>query len=181
MSHEHPSPARKGNGVGVRRVVDVTAPGDGSSSPETLRLSVYWRPPVWDLARSAYVADLDSVGESPRSFLGWLAQAVQLHVERSPRGRAEVADRMAEWIAATPSHRRSFNQSHPVPSFLVDQLEVAVVEDRRELGRLVARSGFVAESVFAAAEEARQRLGRDLPPPPAKLVNRPPHRRDSSS
>ena len=33
------------------------------------------------------------------------------------------------------------------------------------------------QAVIVAAEDARRRLGRELPPPPQKLSNRPPRRR----
>lgn len=149
---------------------------DGSVS-ETVRLSVYWKPAVWDLARSAYIADLDTEPDSPRSFLGWLARAVEQQTRRTPQSRAEIAEHVRAWLSAAPTHRKSFNQSHPLPLVLVDHLEMAVVADRQERGRVVARSGFVEEAVFAAAEQARERLGRGLPPAPAKLANRPPRGR----
>ena len=34
---------------------------------------------------------------------------------------------------------------------------------------MLARSAFAQEAVIAAAEEARRRLGRDLPPPPQSV------------
>lgn len=145
-------------------------------STETTRTSVYWKPAVWDLARSAYIADLDADPDSPGSFLEWLRRALEQHTRRSPAERAAAGERAAAWIAQAPSTRKSFNQSHPLPLELVDQLEVAIVDDRREQGRVVARGGFVEEAVVAAADQARRRLGRELPPAPAKLVNRPPRR-----
>jgi hypothetical protein len=39
------------------------------------------------------------------------------------------------------------------------------------LGRMLSRSGLAHEVVLAAAEEARRRLGRELPPAPARLPN----------
>lgn len=42
-------------------------------------------PGVWDLARSAHVADLYTDADSPGSFVGWLTQALELNVRRSPR------------------------------------------------------------------------------------------------
>jgi len=52
-------------------------------------------------------------------------------------------------------------------------MESAIVTDRQELGRVLSRSGFAHEAVLAAAGAARRRLGRDLPPAPARLPNRP--------
>jgi hypothetical protein len=75
------------------------------------------------------------------------------------------------------STRKSFNKKHDLPTSTIEAVEDAIVTDRQELGRVVARSAFAQEAVIAAADEARRRLGRDLPPPPQKLSNRPPRRR----
>jgi hypothetical protein len=50
------------------------------------------------------------------------------------------------------------------------------VADCQQLGRMLARSAFAQEAVIVVAEEARWRLGRELPPPPQKLSKRPPRR-----
>lgn len=73
--------------------------------------------------------------------------------------------------------RNSFNKKHDLPASTIEAVEDALVVDRQELGRMLARSAFAQEAVIAAAEEARRRLGRDLRPPPQKLSNRPPRRR----
>lgn len=59
-------------------------------------------------------------------------------------------------------------------------LESAVLEDRSTLGRVVSRSTFVREAASVAATQAEVRLGRELPPPPARLPNRPVLRPKSS-
>lgn len=41
-------------------------------SESTVWVGIYWERAVWDRARSAYVADLDSDPGSPGSFIGWL-------------------------------------------------------------------------------------------------------------
>ena len=142
----------------------------------TIPVGFYWKPGVWDLARSAYVADLDSDPESPGAFVGWLAQALELHARRSPQQRADLAG-AAERNPAQVSTRKSFNKKHDLSASTIEAVEDAIVADRQELGRVVARSAFAQEAVIAAAEEARRRLGRELPPPPQKLSNRPPRRR----
>ena len=73
--------------------------------------------------------------------------------------------------------RKSFNKKHDLPASTIAAIEDALVVDRQELGRMLARSAFAQEAVIAAAEEARRRRGRELPPPPQKLSNRPPRRR----
>ena len=48
------------------------------TSQTTISVGIYWKPGVWDLARSAYLADLDTDADSPGSFVGWLAQMLIL-------------------------------------------------------------------------------------------------------
>ncbi len=60
------------------------------TSQTTTPVGIYWKPGVWDLARSAYVADLDTDADSPGSFVGWLARALELHARRSPQQRAVI-------------------------------------------------------------------------------------------
>ena len=145
-------------------------------SQTTIPVGIYWKPGIWDLARSAYVADLDTDAESPGAFVGWLAQALELHVRRSPQQRAELAA-SAEQHPAQVSTKKSFNKKHDLAASTIEAVEDAIVTDRQELGRVVARSAFAQQAVIAAADEARRRLGRELPPPPQKLSNRPPRRR----
>jgi signal transduction histidine kinase len=154
----------------TREVIRVT-------SGTTIPVGIYWKPGVWDLARSAYVADLDTNADSPGSFVGWLAQALELHARRSPQQRAELAAAGEKHPALVSVTRKSFNKKLDLPASTIEALEVALAADRQELGRMLARSAFAQEAVIAAAEEARRRLGRDLPPPPQKLSNRPPRRR----
>jgi signal transduction histidine kinase len=146
------------------------------TSQTTIPVGIYWKPGVWDLARSAYVADLDTDPESPGAFVGWLARALELHARRSPQQRVELAAAAGQHPAQV-STRKSFNKKHDLPASTIEAVEDAVVADRQELGRVLARSAFAQEAVIAAADEARRRLGRDLPPPPQKLSNRPPRRR----
>lgn len=146
------------------------------TSQTTIPVGIYWKPGIWDLARSAYVADLDTDPESPGAFVGWLARALELHARGSPQKRADLVA-AAEQHPAQVSTRKSFDKKHDSPASTIEVVEDTVVADRQELGRVVARSAFAQEAVIAAAEEARRRLGRDLPPPPQKLSNLPPRHR----
>jgi hypothetical protein len=148
----------------------------GGEMEETVPVGIYWHPAVWDLARSAYVADLDTDTDSPGSFVGWLDHVLERHASRSAAERAALAE--ADRADATDATtRRSFNKAHQLRESTVQAVEAAILADRRECGRYSSRSGFAKEAVVVAAEEARGRYGRDLPPPPAKLSNRPPRRR----
>lgn len=134
------------------------------------QLGVYWPRSTWDLARSAYVADLDTDSDSPNVFAGWLTRAIERHIARTPAVRAKIADQIPE-----AAEGRGSSKGHRVGRAVINALEAAIVDDRH-YGRIVSRSAFVLEAVHAAGEEARARLGRPLPPPPAKLSNSPPRR-----
>lgn len=146
-------------------------PTSGQGASYVSQLGVYWPRATWDLARSAYVADLDSDPDSPVVFTAWLARAIEQHAVRTSSARAKVASRMPQ-----AKQGRGVSKGHRVGQATIEALEDAIVADRQH-GRLVSRSAFVLEAVHAAADAARARLARPLPPPPAKLSNRPPRRR----
>ncbi len=156
------------------------AAGGRQTSPEvsaetgakTERTGIYWKPSLWALARSAYVADLDHDPGSPDAFVAWLGRALEQHAARTPAQRVAIAeDPQLQNVTGT-----GVNRSHPLEVRTIELVEEAVIADRGELGRVVSRSAFAAEAVVAAAHAARERLGRPLPPPPARLSNRPPRR-----
>lgn len=133
------------------------------------QLGVYWPPESWDLARSAYVADLDADPDSPAGFASWLGRALEQHAARTPAERAAIGEQLSERATG-----RGTSRGHRVGQAVIDAVAQAIIEDRRELGRVVSRSGFAVEAVAAAASQARGRLGHPLPPPPRRLANRPP-------
>lgn len=145
-------------------------------SDDKALVGIYWERAVWDRARSAYVADLDLDPDSPDAFVGWLDSAIERHSRRTPDGRAELAEATA--IPPAPSSK-SFSKSHPLRQATIDAMEDAIVDDRQQLGRMIGRSGFVREATLAAAAQTQRDLGRDLPPAPARLPNRPARRRTS--
>lgn len=134
-------------------------------------MSIYWRREVHELARSAYVADLDATPAGPEFFVDWMRRALEEHVDLTPKARSEIADKLPEI-----SDRRSFNQTYPMPVDLIAQVEAAVAKDRRELGRVASRSAFALDAFRVAADKARARRGGTLPPPPNHLPNRRPRR-----
>lgn len=150
------------------------------TSQTAVPVGIYWKPGVWDLARSAYVADLDTDPESPGSFVGWLARALELHARCSPQRRAGLAAAGENHPALVSVTRKCFNRKHDLPASTMEAVEDALVVDRQEFGRMLARSAFAQEAVVAAAVDSRRRLGRELPPPPQKLSNRPPRRRPAT-
>lgn len=143
---------------------------------ETERIGIYWKPSVWALARSAYVADLDHDPDCPDAFVTWLGRTLEQYAARTPAQRVGISeDPQLQDVAGV-----GVNRSHPLRVRTVELVEEAVILDRGEFGRVVSRSAFAAEAVVAAAQAARERLGRPLPPPPARLGNRPPRRRSAS-
>lgn len=70
----------------------------------------YWDPHTWELARSAYVADLDNDPNAPEAFIGWIFQAIEQHAHRGVPGRARLR---AEQSSAK-SGPRGFNRHHPL-------------------------------------------------------------------
>ena len=139
---------------------------------ETTPVSVYWDGPAWQLARSAYVADLDTVPDGPGSFVAWLQDAVERHAARSPAARARLATDLP-----AVSDERGFQRAHPLPPATVEAFEQAILADRQQTGRVLARSAFIREAVLLAAATARQRYGRDLPSVDGRLPTRPVRRR----
>lgn len=142
-----------------------------STTTGKVAVGTYWEPATWDLARSAYIADLDTDPTSPGSFVGWLQQALRSHLDRTTAARTA--------LQIVPPQRKQnqgpakLNKTFPLEAGLVEDLEAAIVDERVN-GRVISRSGFVHEAVTVAAGKARIRLGKDLPPPPARLPNRPP-------
>lgn len=143
----------------------------GATGAEVGKMSIYWRREVHELARSAYVADLDATPAGPEFFVDWMRRALEEHAELSPKARAKLADKLPEI-----SDHRSFNQTYPMPADLIAQVEAAVAQDRRELGRVASRSAFALDAFLVAVAKARGRRGGTLPPPPNQLPNRRPRR-----
>ncbi|MGY2872838.1 hypothetical protein ACVW00_000028 [Marmoricola sp. URHA0025 HA25] len=143
----------------------------GGTESGMVRTGIYWQRQVYDLARSAYVADLDATPAGPEFFVDWLRRALDEHAELTPKARADRASDLPE---VTPG--RGFNQMYPLPVELLEQVKEAILGDRREFGRVSSRSAFVREAVLVAAETARRRRGGTLPPPPNQLPNRRPRR-----
>ncbi|RHW23726.1 hypothetical protein D0Z08_28370 [Nocardioides immobilis] len=144
-----------------------------SREPKTERVGIYWRRDLWDLARSAYVADLDDDPSAPGAFLRWLHRAIERHAARTPAERAAFAETTASGTRSGGGLRTS----HPLSTTTIGLIQDAIVGERRHSGRVISRSAFVQEAAVAAAALTRQRRGRRaLPPPPARLTNRPPRR-----
>lgn len=148
-------------------MTDASPAGDDSM----VRTGIYWHREVYDLARSAYLADLDADPPGPEFFVEWLRRALDAHSALAPGARAERIADLGEVAAG-----RGFSQMYPLPQELLDQVAHAIVEDRQQLGKATSRSAFAREAVLVAVGQARRRRGGTLPPPPHRLPNRRPRR-----
>jgi hypothetical protein len=74
---------------------------------DLISTGIYWDRATWDLARSAYIADLDTDPDGPGSFVGWLDRALDRHTARSPSARVDLAAAAAQTPPTAPSSRRS--------------------------------------------------------------------------
>lgn len=74
------------------------------------------------------------------------------------------------------THKNFIKKCH-LPASTIQAVDDALVTDRRDTRRMLVGSALAQEAAIAAADEARWRLGRVLPPPPEELSNRPPRRR----
>ncbi len=108
------------------------------TSQTTIPVGIYWKPGVWDLARSAYVADLDTDPDSPGAFVGWLAQALERHARRSRNSGPTCRGRRSP--PRQVSTRKSFSKKHDLPASTIEAVEDAIITDRQELGRAIGRS-----------------------------------------
>jgi hypothetical protein len=134
----------------------------------TARLGLYLRQATLEGAKSAYVADLDTLPDPPTSFARWIAAALDTHAGRTPADRAKLA-------AAHPDPeegKRGVNRAFILPVDTIATMEETTGIDRRA-GRMQSVSQLAAEALRIAIEEARVRNGGSLPRPPKRLPNKP--------
>lgn len=125
-------------------------------------LSVWWNRQTWDRARAAFVAELDEDLPGPGTLLGWILEAVDAHVARTPAARLELAGRAEDG-------GEGFSKVHLVSLETLQTIESALVSDRQVGRRHLSRSAWLREAVNAAADQTEQRRGEPLPPPPKRL------------
>lgn len=119
--------------------------------------SAWWDPETWARVKSAVVFDREHQRSAPKTFIGWMHQAIERHAARSARSRARLD------LPPRPvlSEREGLRRSHPLRVETREVLERAVAD--RELGRDVSLSVWIHEAVTAAISDAKRRAGRRLP------------------
>jgi len=141
-------------------------------------VGVYWEHHAWQQARSAYLVDLDSDPASPDVFGQWLTRVVIWYAAMTPTGRT----RKLSTLRTPPKDGRpGVSRMMPLPQVTLELVDSAIVDDRVTAGRVVSRSEFIRQAALVAADASRTRLGRELPPPPARLPYRPPRRPSSGA
>jgi hypothetical protein len=130
---------------------------------EVKATSVYWDHDAWNRARSAFLADQQTLPAGPDSFDAWIQAALDVHADRSSEQRARLT------TALPPSSGlRGFPRTHRLCLDTLRAVQEALAADRTA-GRQRPRAEFVREAVLIAADAAQARYGRELPSPPERL------------
>lgn len=154
---------------------DVAANAATSAPAQTVGergLGTYWKLTTFDRARSAYVGDLDTVPEPVTGFARWLDAVVATYAAMSPDQRERVRGPVPDEDRTGAGGQRNTVMRESTIALLDD----AITAERRA-GRIVSMSQLVSEAARVATHAAEQRyratFGTMLPPPPARLPNRP--------
>ena len=147
--------------------------GDALRRPQALpagtaRLGLYLRQGTLEGAKSAYVADLDTLTDPPTSFARWIAAALDAHAARTPADRAKLAEAHPD----PEEGHRGVNRAFILPVDTITRMGETTVIDRRA-GRMQSVSQLAAEALRIAIQEAKDRAGGTLPEAPKRLPNRP--------
>lgn len=134
----------------------------------TARLGLYLRQATLEGAKSAYVADLDTLTNPPTSFARWIATALDTHAGRTPADRAKLAEAHPD----PEEGKRGVNRAFILPVDTIATMERTTGIDRRA-GRMQSVSQLAAEALRIAIEEAKVRNGGSLPIAPKRLPNKP--------
>jgi hypothetical protein len=134
----------------------------------TARLGLYLRQATLERAKSAYVADLDTLTNPPTSFARWIATALDTHAGRTPADRAKLAEAHPD----PEEGKRGVNRAFILPVDTITTMEKTTGIDRRA-GRMQSVSQLAAEALRIAIEESRVRNGGSLPIAPKRLPNKP--------
>lgn len=147
-----------------------TPPASAARTASTTRTGIYFHPATFNDAKSAYLADLDTVGpDAADSIARWIAGALDQFAAGTTADRAQIAEGLPEEVRAEGS---GFTRSFELPDATIAARDAAIATDRRG-GRTSSRSSFATEAIRHAIEQARARNGGVLPPAPDRLPNKP--------
>jgi len=132
------------------------------------RLGIYMHAPLYNDAKSAFVASQDLDAHPARTIAEWVAKVLEEHNNRSAGERAAIAEQLGPEKDRTGSAN---NRTFVVPDEPIKAAQDAIAEDRRTAHRVLSRSEYATEAIRWAIEQARTASGGQLPPAPARLPN----------
>jgi len=132
------------------------------------RLGIYMHAPLYNDAKSAFIASQDLDAQPARTIAEWVAKVLEEHNERSTSERAVIAEQLGAEKDRTGSAN---NRTFVVPEEPIKAAQDAIAEDRRAAHRVLSRSEYATEAIRWAIEQVRQANGGQLPPAPARLPN----------
>ena len=150
--------------------VPVERPLVAAPTGPLIRVGLYFQPETFNLARSAYMADLDTLGAAAEdSFARWIARSMMEFAGQSTSARQQIVAQLDPVV----SHGAGFTRSVFLPKAVLDARDVAIATDRRSGGHAWSRSGFSTDAIRHSIQQAAARNGGELPPPPSRLPNKP--------
>ncbi len=131
-------------------------------------VGVYMQRPTFDAARSAYMADLDTLATGPDTLARWVDAALAAYAALDASERVAIADTLP---AEDRTEARGINRTFQVGADTIEKVNAALVADR-QAGRWRSRSVFAVEAIQWAINAAKERAGGVLPEAPPRLPNR---------
>ncbi len=124
---------------------------------------------ILDEARSAYIADLDSVPSPADSLARWIDQAILTWARLDVDTRAVLRGALPRRRGGGAAASRAF----AIQRTTLRACDEAILADRQAGMSNQGRNPFVIDAIRAATGKARERNQGVLPPAPARLPNRP--------
>lgn len=135
----------------------------GRSKATSVRLAIYFHRGEFEDAKAAYLADWRDLADPPETFAGWISASVLRHAGRAVEERGGLAgERGAGGGGSGVS--RTFTVPESTLLAVWDALE-----DDRDIDRWLSVGAFCGDAVAVAVQDARHRVGGELPTPPARL------------
>lgn len=134
----------------------------------TTRIGITIAPEDLDLARQAFMSDLDRLEDAPQSLARWMIRAISRHLDREPVARWAAA-KAAPGTGST-TRKTPYNATVPVG---MPQALAAAVKEERAAGRSTNASALIREALAIEVHAATNRAGGVLP----RVVGPLPHAR----
>lgn len=132
-----------------------------------MRLGIYMHAPLYNDAKSAYVASQDLDVDPARTIAEWIGNAIDKYNRLSAGDRAKIAQTLDPEERTGSANNRTF----VVSGEIIREAQEAIAAGRRETNRVQSRSEYATEAIRWAIEQTRTSNGGQLPPAPARLPN----------